>query len=593
MVGGAFIDLLSSDEEAESSLPMSKTAPKPATKPTIDRPAGLPKDDYFYQFDELDSTVRLDDSCAVHPTKKRKLHPLSRAKSTYTKSTEAHLASIAWNAAKCTAGRMDDMLEGLDNDDPILFTSSDHCSAVAATLQTKAGNGTDLDMLSEGSDCSLPEDVLASPNRPTRKPKQLYSKATSFLSDVENYESSQKFLSPERSRRKPRETHKRSAMVKNAKRSLETEISSSDKVPTAPDFVNGSSMLSNKTRAVLASLSAQPGSLRRDFETSAKASGNHVPMKLTLGSAPRARSATDSGEEETGEIKSNKQAKKSRLTEEEKAQRRQEKERAKEAKARERHQAREQKAKEKENDLIRKRAGKEEKAKQKQRDAEIAEVNKAKLDKKLSTPEMIVDLPASIHGQSVDTQTREFLKTLDVEASLYQSTISDVVKWRRKVKAKWSADEGHWEPLPRMQIEDEKHVMCIMPATEFVALSTAQDDKENIETHISKLKSAYPDCVPIYLIEGLAKKLRESKTAANRQYQNDVLHQGQIASTSRSHTNKRGKPTPTIVDEDLIEDTLLRMQVLHNCLIHHTAFHVETAEWIATFTQHISTIPYK
>lgn len=59
------------------------------------------------------------------------------------------------------------------------------------------------------------------------------------------------------------------------------------------------------------------------------------------------------------------------------------------------------------------------------------------------------------------------------------------------------------------------------------------------------------------------------------------------------HASRRKKAPEVRVDEDLIEDALLQLQVLNNCLIHHTATSHDSAEWIANFTQHISLIPYK
>jgi crossover junction endonuclease EME1 len=293
--------------------------------------------------------------------------------------------------------------------------------------------------------------------------------------------------------------------------------------------------------------------------------------------------------------------KKRKLTEEERTAKAADDERDKVARACEKATARaankDKKAKEKEEEQERKRIQKEAKAREKRIAADLAEVNKSKLDKKDSTPEMIVDLPASIDGQSVNTQIREFLKTLGVDATLYQSPIPNTIRWRRKMKARWSAELDHWEPIERMEIHDEKHIMCLLSAKEFIALAMAESNDENVETHVTKLKSAYKDCVPIYMIEGLHVCMRKSKTAENRAYQERVNSRGQnnvdgLPPTSQ-HTSRKQKPTPVIVNEDMIEDALLRLQVIDGCLLHHTNTSVETAEWVANFTQHISTIPYR
>src|SRR5262249_35640015 len=47
------------------------------------------------------------------------------------------------------------------------------------------------------------------------------------------------------------------------------------------------------------------------------------------------------------------------------------------------------------------------------------------------------------------------------------------------------------------------------------------------------------------------------------------------------------------ISEDSVEDALLELQLAHGALIHHTAVAVETARWVVSFTQHISTVPYR
>ena len=268
-------------------------------------------------------------------------------------------------------------------------------------------------------------------------------------------------------------------------------------------------------------------------------------------------------------------------------------------KAKERKEEQERKRLLKEEEQEKKRLLKEEKAREKQKNAALAEVNKSKLDKKITGPEMIVDLPASIDGHGVDTQIREFLKNLKIEATSYQSPLPNLIKWRRKVKSRYNEEKGHWEPIQPMEIEDEKHVMCLMSAHEFVALALAdshQQDGQGVEAHVAKFKNEFDGYKPIYLIEGLAAWMRKNKATFNRAYQAAVLNQmdsleDSAPGGSQKSTVRRKKPAQEYVDADMIEDALLRLQVMNACLVHHTAIPVETAEWVANFTQHISTIP--
>jgi crossover junction endonuclease EME1 len=358
--------------------------------------------------------------------------------------------------------------------------------------------------------------------------------------------------------------------------------------------------LSERTAALLESLS-QPASCQ-NASTSSKRSND----KVTERRKPQSKGSVEKGlypgseEDIEGLAKGVKAPSRTKLTDEEKAAKDHDKGLEKAARAKERDNAKaarkEQRAKEKEEDQVRKWLLKDEKAREKRIAADLAEVNKLKLDKKDSTPEMIVDLPATIAGQSVDTQIRETLRNLGVDAALYQSPIPNVIRWRRKMKARWNAELDHWDPIERMEIHDEKHVMCLISAKELIGLATAQQDDQDLETHVAMLKSAYSDCVPIYMIEGLHIWLRKNKTAENRAYQARVLSQAQAddyPTASQQAASKRKKPVPEIIDEDMIEDALLRLQVMHQCLVHHTHTSVETAEWVANFTQHISTIPYR
>ena len=251
---------------------------------------------------------------------------------------------------------------------------------------------------------------------------------------------------------------------------------------------------------------------------------------------------------------------------------------------------------EREEEKEKRRQLKEEKAREKKVAADLAEVNKARTDKKTSTPEMIVDLPASVKGKSVETQTVAFLKGLNVRITTYDSPMPDIIKWRRKVTASFNEEQGHWEPVPEV-ICDEKHVMCLLSAKDFVSMASTDPiakDGLTLEAHVLELKEAFPNRTYIFLIEGLECLMRKSKNAKNRAYQAEVLNQLDSGSNSVQATASRRKNiTQDIANEDLVEDALLRLQVIYGCLFHHTDATVQTAEWISKFTQHISTIPYR
>lgn len=342
--------------------------------------------------------------------------------------------------------------------------------------------------------------------------------------------------------------------------------------------------LSERTAALLASLD-KPAKRKKVREEA------YVMKEKT--SAARNTRLIGSGDEEIEAecVEKPRKPNRAKLTDAEKA-----------AKAEERESLRiankERKAKEKEGEQERKRLLKEEKLKEKQKDAALAEVNKSRLDKKVTGPQMIVDLPASIDGHTLDTQIRELLKNLQIEVTSYQSPVPNLIKWRRKVKSRYNEEKGYWEPVEPMEIDDEQHVLCVMPAREFVALASADQEGSDVEAHVLELKGKFKGCKPIYLVEGLNAWMRKNKTTLNRAYQAAMLNQmdsteNSAPGGSQKSTSRRKKPAHEYADADTIEDALLRLQVINGCLVHHTAIAVETAEWVANFTQHISTIPFR
>lgn len=254
---------------------------------------------------------------------------------------------------------------------------------------------------------------------------------------------------------------------------------------------------------------------------------------------------------------------------------------------------------EKRRKQLEKEEAKEQRQREKERAAALAEVNKVRTDKKVSTPEMIVDLPTSLHP-GVALQIETLLEDLNVKCHRYSSPVQNVVKWRRKVKARFNEDEGHWEPI-RERVEDERHAMVIITAPEFVELALGTNGSD-LEAHVLRMQRYYEDHVLIYLLQGLTPWMRNNRNNRNKQFQSAVRNAGANVDvdvnavpppSAQSRKKKDPKPPPQYVDEDALEDALLQLQVQHGALIHHTAAAVETAQWVAIFTQHISTIPYR
>ncbi|KAH9992869.1 hypothetical protein F4779DRAFT_637503 [Xylariaceae sp. FL0662B] len=268
-----------------------------------------------------------------------------------------------------------------------------------------------------------------------------------------------------------------------------------------------------------------------------------------------------------------------------------------ESKESERQRKAEAREAERERKRVEKERAKEQRAIEKQREKALIEVNKLRTDKKVSTPEMIVDLPTTLNAE-IRVRLEMLLGQLGVRFENYQSRVDNVVKWRRKVASKFNEDLGHWEPIP-MHIRNEDHVLVVVQAPEFVNLVHGSEGQD-LEAHVLKMNTAFPDTKIIYLIEGLEARMRKNRNMLNRQFASAVRglypdggDPGPSSTNSSQRRNNAQQQQQEPIDEDMIEDALLSLQVAHGALIHHTHAAVETAQWVAAFTQHISTIPYR
>ncbi|KAI9773990.1 MAG: hypothetical protein M1839_001941 [Geoglossum umbratile] len=366
----------------------------------------------------------------------------------------------------------------------------------------------------------------------------------------------------------------------------------SDLTDASQPRVNMDTKFSDRTAVLLAALKGSSSRSRDGGGRSRLASDanigpapeNHIPL-----SKKRKEGGSESHTNPAHTLATPpKKARKGKLTSAEKQDRAEEKERARVI--REANKKIEKASREKLKEL---------RALEKETASELASANRLRIDKRISTPEMIVDLPHSLEGSAVGDQIQSFLKNIQVEVGFTApSPVPNVISWRRKVAARYNEDLGHWEPIQE-EIKDEKHVMCLVPVKEFVNMAqTGPNDLDgtDVDTHVLRLKSRFEGCSPIYLIEGLGAWVRKNENVRNRAFQAAVLYQGdEIGGQGDSQItgSRRRKPAQQYVDADVIEDALLRLQVVHKCLIHHTVTAVETAEWVSNFTQHISTIPYR
>ncbi|KAG5921414.1 hypothetical protein E4U42_005856 [Claviceps africana] len=231
------------------------------------------------------------------------------------------------------------------------------------------------------------------------------------------------------------------------------------------------------------------------------------------------------------------------------------------------------------------------KAVEKERVAALAEVNKLRTDKKISTPEMIVDLASGLNT-GLQVQIKEMLQGLGVEHATWSCPCHNMIRWRRKVTSRFNEDMGLWEPIPP-RISHEEIALVIFVAEEFVSLAV----EEGLDKRIAEIKRQYGRKKLVLLLQGMTAWTRKNRSIRNRKFTSGVRAAGDetaaAGASSSSSTTSRARAVAEYISEDIIEDAMLSLHVEHGVLIHHTAVPLETAKWVINFTQHISTIPYK
>lgn len=244
-----------------------------------------------------------------------------------------------------------------------------------------------------------------------------------------------------------------------------------------------------------------------------------------------------------------------------------------------------------------KQRAKEKKAKEKQTEKELAAVNQLRTDKKLSTPEMIVDLPSCLENK-LESQIHAFLDYVKVEYNEY-SCLQPIVRWRRKVNADYDEEKDYWVPV-NPYVKNEPHVMYVLSAKDFISLVQGEEGHD-VNALMLQLRAKFFNHQIIFLMEGYGAWLRKNKGIKDKQFKEAVhshagpLVPGQNMYPSSSQTAKARKKVGAgeYIAEEKIEEALLKLQIEHDVYIHHTNVMQETAQWVKVFTENISSVPYK
>jgi crossover junction endonuclease EME1 len=283
----------------------------------------------------------------------------------------------------------------------------------------------------------------------------------------------------------------------------------------------------------------------------------------------------------------------------------------------------------KEAEKAKKQADKAQKERDKQRATDLAEVNKLRTNKKVATPEMILEMPISLQHKSLGNQLESLMEHVQVEVNYIDEVFDligdetehqqygNIITWRRKVNSTYNDDEDQWEPNSGSRVVKENHILIHLPASDFAALAavtrttsststlrTEAEMKANLDAHVISMRRRFGECVPIYLLEGLREWLKKNLNTQNRAYATAVRAQMQqeehniAPNPSQAGSRRRKKQSETLdlshVTSEVIENLLLHLQLAHQpILIHHTPTASDSAAQISELTQQLSTRPYR
>jgi len=239
----------------------------------------------------------------------------------------------------------------------------------------------------------------------------------------------------------------------------------------------------------------------------------------------------------------------------------------------------------KEAELKRKRVAKEQKAKDRQDAADFAKANQpSRWDKKNSSASMILDVPSPLMESNAVKKAAEKFQELRVEVASIDRPISDTIIWRRRVDTTFNEELGHWEPTPE-HIVEEPQVLCYIRGDEACRLLLGDGAIDKLDAYVAKVKDAFGSRRIILLFEGIDAALRKTRTSSNKAYR-DAVRRGTAMPAATEAV-----PQDLNAMTEMAEDSLMHLQVAHQCGVLQTADDSETAEWLVAFTEQISLAP--
>jgi len=231
--------------------------------------------------------------------------------------------------------------------------------------------------------------------------------------------------------------------------------------------------------------------------------------------------------------------------------------------------------------LIRQEAKQAEKAEKQQVEA----LNRLKTRKE-ACPDLMAYIPPTL-PEALHNHILNFLEPLGIDTREWIPSTPDAIKFVRKVNAEWDEEGMLFRPCEEYR-RDEEWIIHWLKADKFVEMTCLDQTGLALKFHMEKLKSAIQGAKPIIVLEGLSGLLARAKTARNR------AHDAAVRARLGGEQTRSKKDTQLLeLNEEVVENALIEIQLVHEIRVVQTSSAPDSAEWISILAADIASIPYK
>ena len=206
--------------------------------------------------------------------------------------------------------------------------------------------------------------------------------------------------------------------------------------------------------------------------------------------------------------------------------------------------------------------------------------------RKEACPELLAYLPPNLPDE-LQNKLLDLLEPLGVDVREWRTQTMGVIKFMRKVDKEWDEQEGWFRPCEEYR-KDEEWIVHWLPVDEFVDLTCNDQTGLKLQFHIERLKKTIPGAKIVIILEGLTALLTRVKKAVANAHDAAAREIGGLEGARRNRNQEL-----LDIDEEVIQNELIKIQLNYEIRIVHTSSTTESAEWITILATDIASIPYR